>query len=127
MTSWICKCQNSSDLDVNQMEVSILNVLTHFLVSRQYQNKAVLRSGRPKEGRPSLLDETILTKHTQGPKGPGTTNQQQRPNTHLRRQPFMYLHALHVKTPTCDAICLLKFQINLVEVRVILHNANMVE
>ncbi len=36
------------------------------------------QSGRRKESRPSLLDETILTEHTQGPKGPGTENPRHR-------------------------------------------------
>ena len=87
-------------MNVKQMEVSSLIMLAHFLVDLQLHSQAVLESGRKKEGRPSLLDETILMKYMEVPKGPGTAHPRQSLNPRPRRQPFMCLHALHVKNTT---------------------------
>ena len=86
------------------MEVSSLIMLAHCLMGPSLHNQAVLESGRKKEGRPSLLDETILMKYTEVPKGPGTANPRQSLNPRARRQPFMDLHALHVKTYTARTV-----------------------
>jgi hypothetical protein len=46
MTAWSWMRVSPQDLRVNQLEVSILIVPTHFLVGLQYHNKAVIQSGR---------------------------------------------------------------------------------
>ena len=97
MTAWICIRRNLDSLDVNQMEVSILIVLSHCPVGLQFENQAVLQSGRREGMRSSLLEEQFLRKHTQGPTGPGTAAPRKSLNPRPRRQPFMCLHALHVK------------------------------
>ena len=57
-------------MDINQMEVSTLIVLTHFLKGLSLDDQAVLKSGRGKTRRTSLLGKTRLTKHTRVPLGP---------------------------------------------------------
>ena len=66
--------KSPSSFYVNQWGGSSFMTLSRWSMNLWRFNQAVLKSGRRKESRPSLLDETILTKHTQGPKGPGTAN-----------------------------------------------------
>ena len=67
-------------MNVNQMEVSILIVLTHFLMGLSQHNEAVQKSVRRKTRRTSLLGKTRLTKHMQVPLGAGTANPRTRAN-----------------------------------------------